>query len=269
MRSAVLASEPYSLRRPGTFPSLSPSRSPQVDSIGDAYIVIALGDADLPPSPAARQQLLSAAIAMRAAVRRFDAAAAAAAAAGNGVGGACSSCGGGGCASCRGGGSGSGGAEGRLLLRIGVAEGDVIAGVTGAHRQRFQCLGHALAHAERLQRAAAPDEIRVHPAVAAAAAGERFRFAPGGAHAEDEGIVLAGETGGPEFCGGPAAPGNALATATGARTAAGAAGDGSWFSLRRRSAAVRTGGLGAAGEGVVAAAGWSFWAAAAARRGSC
>jgi hypothetical protein len=147
----------------------------QVDSIGDAYIVIALGDADAPPSPEARHQLLSAALAMRAAVRRFDAAAAAAHAVGglNGDGG-------------------HGDGHGRLRLRIGVAEGGVISGVTGAHRQRFQCLGHALVLAERLQRAAAPDEIRVHPA-AAAAAGEHFRFAPAGPDAKVGGVALLAE----------------------------------------------------------------------------
>jgi hypothetical protein len=88
--------------------------------------------------------------------------------------------------------------SGRLELRIGVAEGEVMTGVTGAQLQRFQCLGDALARAEGLQRAAAPDEIRVHPRTAAAAAAH-FRFAATamgagkGRGGGEEGVTLLGE----------------------------------------------------------------------------
>jgi class 3 adenylate cyclase len=165
-----------------------------VDSIGDAYLVIALGHDGGPPSPDARRQLLSAALAMRAAVRRIDAAAAAA----TGRCICCRSDDDGGCDDAAA--AGGGGGSGRLQLRIGVAEGDVMTGVTGAHRQRFQCLGDALARAEGLQRSAAPDEISVHPRSAAAAAAH-FHFAPSpaadgageGVDGDAVGLALLGE----------------------------------------------------------------------------
>ena len=47
---------------------------------------------------------------------------------------------------------------GQLRLRIGVAEGDVIAGLTGAHQQRYLFFGAAVARAERHQRRARPGE---------------------------------------------------------------------------------------------------------------
>ena len=68
-----------------------------------------------------------------------------------------------------------------LALRIGVAEGDIIAGVLGSRQSRFQVIGPALSMAEDLQREASPGEIRVAPAVAAADNAGRFRFVAGGA----------------------------------------------------------------------------------------
>ena len=62
------------------------------------------------------------------------------------------------------------GGLGRLQLRIGVAEGGLLAGLTGAHRQRYQFFGEAVAQAEHHQRRARPGEVRVQAAVAAAAA---------------------------------------------------------------------------------------------------
>jgi class 3 adenylate cyclase len=70
-----------------------------------------------------------------------------------------------------------------------VAEGDVIAGLTGEHQQRYQFLGAALALAERHQRRARPGEVRVRAALAAAAAAgsSPFRFVRPGAGAASEG----------------------------------------------------------------------------------
>ena len=71
----------------------------QVDSIGDAYVVVCLGDSDdLPPSRGAKMQLLSLALEMQQAVARID------------------------------------GGRGRLRVRVGLAEGNVVAGLTGQRR---------------------------------------------------------------------------------------------------------------------------------------
>ena len=123
----------------------------QADSIGDAYIVVCLGGSDGEPPPAAgRSELLSLALAMLRAVAQVDAKAAAEAR----VAGR----------------AGEDSLAGRLRVRIGVAEGDVIAGLTGAHQQRYQFFGTAVVRAEYHQRRAQPGEVRVQAAVAAAAA---------------------------------------------------------------------------------------------------
>jgi class 3 adenylate cyclase len=74
-------------------------------------------------------------------------------------------------------------------VRIGVAEGGVIAGLTGAQRQLYQFFGAAVASAERHQRRARPGEVRLQAAVVAAAADDGFRF-------ESVGSGSAGTTGG-------------------------------------------------------------------------
>jgi class 3 adenylate cyclase len=148
----------------------------KADSIGDAYIVVCLGGPDGgAPSAAGRGELLAAALAMQRAVARIDAEAAWD-------------------AGLR--------SVGQVRLRIGVAEGDVIAGLTGAHQQRYLFFGGAVTRAERHQRRARPGEVRVQAAVAAAA-GDAFAFsAPGEgdgpeecAGEEEEDLVLVGGLG--------------------------------------------------------------------------
>jgi class 3 adenylate cyclase len=152
--------------------------SAQVDTIGDAYVLVASGPAaGGPPTPAARAQLLSSALALRRAADALDAAEAAAAAA-------------------------AGRPAVRLRVRIGVAQGQAAAGLTGSLRQRFHFAGPALARAEDCQRRARPGEIRVAAPLAEAAAADGFRFARaagvggGGAAAAGDGkgdVLLVGE----------------------------------------------------------------------------
>ena len=120
-------------------------RQYKADSVGDAYIVVCLGGADGGPPPAAgRHELLALALALAQAAVDAD----------------------------------GGGGDGGLRVRVGVAEGDVVAGLTGAHRQRYVFFGAAVARAEGLQRRAQPGEILVQASVAAAAsaAGDGFAF---------------------------------------------------------------------------------------------
>jgi class 3 adenylate cyclase len=115
----------------------------KADSVGDAYIVVCLGGADGGPPPAAgRHELLALALALARAAADAD----------------------------------GGGGDGGLRVRVGVAEGDVVAGLTGAHRQRYVFFGAAVARAEGLQRRAQPGEILVQASVAAAAAAARDGF---------------------------------------------------------------------------------------------
>jgi class 3 adenylate cyclase len=135
-----------------------------------------------PPSPAARAQLLSAALAIRRAADALDTAEAAAAAA-------------------------AGRPAVRLRLRIGAAQGQAAAGLTGSLRQRFHFAGPVFALAEACQRRALPGEIWVAAPLAAAAAGDGFLFAgaaeegdTGGrggtaGGGEEGGVLLVGEVG--------------------------------------------------------------------------
>jgi class 3 adenylate cyclase len=125
-----------------------------MDTIGDAYVVVAGLDA-VEAGRADAGDLLALALDMRRAVEELNAAARAAVAR-----------------------SGELRAARDMAIRIGVAEGGVVAGVMGERQQRFQVLGPALLRAEELQRQAQPGEIRVEGDVAGRVGRGRFQFAP-------------------------------------------------------------------------------------------
>jgi class 3 adenylate cyclase len=143
----------------------------QVDTVGDAYLLVCSGPSSGgPPPPAARAQLLSAALALRRAAAALDHVEAAAAAA-------------------------AGRQPVRMRVRIGAAQGQAAAGLTGALRQRFHFAGPVLARAEACQRRAQPGEVRVAAPLAEAAAADGFVFAAAGSDGDGPAgdVLLVGE----------------------------------------------------------------------------
>ena len=74
-----------------------------------------------------------------------------------------------------------------LSLRVGIAQGHVIAGVMGSQQPRFQFFGPALTLAERFQRLARPGDILVQRSVSESVPPEHFHFSryPTQAHMGD------------------------------------------------------------------------------------
>ena len=83
-----------------------------------------------------------------------------------------------------------------LFLRVGIAEGHVISGVIGARQPRYQVFGPALTLAEKFQRHARPGDILVQPSIANQISPLRFEFSsvPTRACNVNQGPVEIGET---------------------------------------------------------------------------